>query len=270
MHFAAMQYDIAWEDKPANHRLIEAMLDQARLPAGMFVVLPELGDTGFSLSLDLVDDQSLAWGRECARRRRLWLQIGFARRGAEGRGRNCAAIISPGGELVGEYQKVHPFSYGRESEHFRGGDHLLIAECDGVTICPLICYDLRFPELWRLAARAGAEVFTIGANWPATRQHHWTSLIVARAIENQAWVVAANRTGRDPHLEYRGGSLIVAPTGETCEQGGEAAALLRCDADAAAARTWREKFPALRDMHDDLLGSLPIVRVAVQSIAHLQ
>ncbi|MHC4989617.1 MAG: nitrilase-related carbon-nitrogen hydrolase, partial [Planctomycetota bacterium] len=98
MRFAAVQFDIAWEDKPANHRAIETLIDETALPAGTFVVLPELGDTGFSFDLDrIVDDLTLPWARELARRRSVWLQVGHAERGADGMGRNCATIIAPDG-----------------------------------------------------------------------------------------------------------------------------------------------------------------------------
>jgi predicted amidohydrolase len=263
MRFAAVQFDIAWENKPANHATIEWMLDAAKIEPGTFVVLPELGDTGFSFNLDhVVDDESLAWGRRLAQARGMWMQVGFAKRCqtpcSGPPGRNCAAIISPAGEVVGEYQKMHPFSYGKESQHFSGGDHLVIADCGGLHICPLICYDLRFPELWRLAAVAGAEVFTIGASWPEARQHHWRSLLMARAIENQAFVIGVNRIGRDPHLGYAGGSMIVSPMGEVIAEADSSAAALSAEIDPEAVRQWRRQFPALADLKRGLLGSVRI------------
>ena len=176
------------------------LLDEADLPAGTFVLLPELGDTGFSFDLE-------------RHRRRPDAAVGpFAgpppgasgcRRGTPsgartGRGRNCATIVAPDGSVVGTYRKVHPFSYGREAEHFGGGDALLVTRCGDAVVAPQICYDLRFPELWRHAALAGAELFTIGASWPAARQQHWRHLLVARAIENQAFVLAVQPDGRGP------------------------------------------------------------------------
>lgn len=263
MHVAAIQYDIAWEDKAANHATLERMIEDAALAPGTLILLPELGDTGFSFDLDaIVDDRTVAWAAGVARRRGCVLQAGYAERGADHKGRNCSAILSSRGETLGVYRKVHPFSYGRESEHYSGGDRLLIVPVEGAAVCPMICYDLRFPELWRLAAAAGAEVFTIGASWPAARQAHWRSLLVARAIENQAFVVAANRTGRDPHLSYEGGSLIVSPTGEILAEAGDAPAVLSADLDLAQLRRWREAFPALRDMRKDLLGAIPVDRPA--------
>lgn len=262
MYVAAVQFDIAWEDKPANHARIERMLDDAGLPAGTLVLLPELGDTGFSFDLDaIVDATSLAWARRLASRTGMWIQAGYAERGADGRGANCASLIDPEGRVAGTYRKLHPFSFGREVEHFDSGDRLLLAACGGVTVAPLICYDLRFPEAWRLAALAGAEVFTLGASWPAPRQEHWRALTIARAIENQACVITCNRTGRDPHLAYAGGSMIVDHTGNVLAEGGTEPAVISAELDVTALREWRATFPALADARAGLLGCIDIDRV---------
>jgi predicted amidohydrolase len=260
MQIAAVQHDIVWEEKQANHEHVETMLRESAVKPGAFVLLPELGDTGFSFNLAIHrdDDASITWGRTLAQSMGIWLQIGYAKQGRDGLGRNCATIISPGGTLEGTYEKVHPFSFGKEQQYFTGGDALLVRKCSDIAFCPLICYDLRFPELWRLAARAGAEVFTIGASWPAARQAHWRTLIIARAIENQAYVVAVNRTGDDPHLSYAGGSMIVSPTGEILADSGEDPAVLIAEVDPQRVRDWRAQFPALRDVRPGLLGSFTI------------
>ncbi len=259
MLVAAVQFDVAWEDKPANHAIVERMLREAQIARGTYVLLPELGDTGFSFDLaKIVDGRSLTWARKLARDLGVWIQPGFAENGSDGRGRNCAAIISPQGEILAIYRKVHPFSYGRESQHYSGGDRIVIRDCDGAAVCPLICYDLRFPELWRAAAASGAEIFTIGASWPDSRQTHWRALLIARAIENQAFIVAVNRVGADPHLHYAGGSIIVSPTGEIVDEAGESPRVLVADLDIAVVRDWRAEFPALRDVRDDLLGTMTV------------
>ena len=259
MHVAAVQFDIVWEDKQANHRIIEDMLDAANIERDTYVLLPELGDTGFSFALDkIVDDQTLPWAQRLAQRMGIWLQPGFAENGPDGKGRNCAAIISPQGDVLGIYRKVHPFSFGSETQHYRGGEALLLRSCGGAVTCPMICYDLRFPELWRIAACQGAELFTIGASWPSARQTHWRALLTARAIENQAYVVSVNRIGDDPNLKYTGGSIIVSPTGEILAEATDAATVLKADLDLGALHRWRDEFPALRDMRSQLLGSIAV------------
>ncbi|MCZ6834807.1 MAG: carbon-nitrogen family hydrolase [Planctomycetota bacterium] len=259
MRFAAIQYDVVWEDKSANHGIVEQMLHEAKIEPGTFVVLPELGDTGFSFNLPaIVDDSTLAWAQDLASRMQLWLQVGYARLNGQGKGLNCASIISPQGDVVGTYEKVHPFSIGRESEHYVGGDKLVVIDCDGTKICPLICYDLRFPELWRHAALAGAEVFTLGASWPNARQEHWRSLLLARAIENQAFVVGVNRIGADPHLNYAGGSIIISPLGLVISEVQQEPAVLKAFCKSQTVREWRQEFPALKDVRGELLGAIRV------------
>lgn len=271
MRFALVQFDIAWEDKFANHATIERMLREAQPPIepGAFVLTPELGDTGFSMNLDrIVDDRSLAWAMELARQYQIYLQHGYATLGPDNKGRNCAAIIDPSGRVLGIYQKLHPFTFGKEALHYGGGDHLLLSRCGDALVSPLICYDLRFPELWRLAALQGAEVFTIGASWPAARQHHWRSLLIARAIENQAYVIACNRTGADPHIKYAGGSVIISPKGEILAEANDQPTILHVDLDLAALGHWRNEFPALRDIHRDLLGTIQTRRDTAAQADH--
>ena len=259
MLVAAVQFDVVWEDKPANHAIVERMLRKAKIQPGTFVILPELGDTGFSFDLTkIVDGLSLSWARTLARELDVWIQPGFAENGNDGRGRNCAAIISPQGEILGIYRKIHPFSYSRESQYYSGGDRIVIRDCVGAAVCPMICYDLRFPELWRVAATSGAEVFMIGASWPDSRQSHWRALLIARAIENQAFIVAVNRVGADPHLQYAGGSIIISPTGEILDEAGVSPRVLVADLDLDELRAWRTEFPVLRDVRDDLLGTMTV------------
>jgi predicted amidohydrolase len=161
-------------------------------------------------------------------------------------------VISPRGDLLLEYAKVHPFSFGREPERFEGGSEVAtyLWESGGQTlrVAPAICYDLRFPELFRLGLLKGAEAFAIGANWPDARQHHWRSLVIARAIENQAFVLAVNRTGRDPNLNYVGGSIAVGPRGDILGELGPEEAVLSVEVNPREVLAWREKFPAWRDI----------------------
>ena len=171
-------------------------------------------------------------------------------------GRNCATILDPAGTVVGTYEKVHPFSYGHEARHFSAGGHLLLRRCGEAVTSPLICYDLRFPELWRLAAAEGTELFTIGASWPSARQDNWRSLLIARAVENQAYVVAANRIGSDPTHAYVGGSMIVSPAGAVLAEAAHEPAVIQAEIDLSALRRWREEFPALKDLRRDLLGTI--------------
>lgn len=261
MEVALVQYDITWEDKPANHERIEAMLLEAGTPEGAFVLLPELGDTGFSMDLEAVTEHdSLEWAISLAQRRNWTIQVGHAEKHADGFGRNCATIVRADGSLAESYHKVFPMSILGEARQYRGGDRLVLVDVGGVMVTPLICYDLRFPELWRLAALEGTEVFTIGASWPAERVEHWLHLLRARALECQAWVLGCNRVGSDPNLTYTGSSIVIAPDGTVLAEGGDQAEVLRTQLDLESGRKFRERFPVLRDMRAELLGSIQIIR----------
>ena len=259
MNVLALQHDIVWEDKPANHAVVERMLAKARPAPGDLVVLAELFDTGFSMNLErIVDGATVPWARRVAVDLDVNVLCGHAERAEDSKGRNRATLVDRNGRDIGWYDKIHPFSFGRESTFYGGGQRLLLRRVEDAVVCPLICYDLRFPELWRIAAFAGAEVFLIGASWPATRQAHWRALCIARAIENQAYVVAVNRVGSDPFLPYTGGSIVVSPRGEVVAEADDRAATLRAALDLAALRAWRAEFPALRDLRREHLGTIVV------------
>jgi omega-amidase len=260
MRVHLVQYDIVWEDKPANHELVRGMLEGVDLRPGDLVLLPEMFDTGFSINVGVTaadPQRSEDFLRTIATEHGVRVIASIpVRPEGEQRCRNRCLVYSPNGELETHYDKAHPFTFGRESEAFTGGERIVIAPIDvpsgdassrRVPVCPTVCYDLRFPELYRAGVDAGAEVFTIVANWPAPRQAHWRALIIARAIENQAWVLAVNRVGSDPHLSYLGGSLVVDPKGEVVAEGDDTPGVISAEVDIEAIRRWREKFPALRD-----------------------
>ncbi len=249
-----VQLDIAWEDKPENERRLDQLLAAAPLAPGDLVVLPEMFDTGFSFRLERTadtDGRTLEYLRRTAAAYRVTIQGARTVLGADGRGRNRATIVGPNGEVLAEYDKVHPFSFGKESEHFTGGTLVVVypwrAESGEITVCPAICYDLRFPELFRRGAALGAELFAIGANWPSPRALHRQVLLQARAIENQAYVLGINRAGRDPHHEYAGASMAFGPRGEVLVAADEREGVISVTIDPVQVREWRADFPALRD-----------------------
>lgn len=251
-----VQLDIAWEDHAANFARVDRLLTHAPVGAGDLIVLPEMFSTGFSLNTDATADRGgvvLEYLRGLATDLRAWVQGGRTVRDCDcTHATNEAPVIDPTGRVVGSYRKIHPFSFGREPERFIGGSEVMTyrwggAGDAGLVVCPAICYDLRFPELFRRGLDMGAECYALGACWPKARAAHWRALLIARAIENQAFVLGVNRTGRDPTLEYAGGSLVVGPTGELLGELGAEEAVLSVELDVAGLRAWREKFPAWRD-----------------------
>ena len=134
------------------------------------------------------------------------------------------------------------------------GDAVATFPWADTTVAPAICYDLRFPELFRAAVGQGAQVLAVIANWPAVRQAHWTALLAARAIENQCYVVGCNRAGDDPANHYAGGSIVIDPRGNVVAGAGAAPCVLQAALDLPALRAYRQNFPALADIRRDLFA----------------
>ena len=250
-----VQLDMAWEQPETNFQRVEGLLAGADIRPGDLILLPEMFATGFSLNTETTADrgQTLAFLRDLARRRACFVQGGRTVL-AEGapKARNHMTTTGPDGSVVCEYAKIHPFSFGREPERFEGGEEVRTwawtAGDASVTVCPAVCYDLRFPELFRCAVVRGTGVIALGACWPAARQPHWRALAISRAIENQSFMLAVNRTGDDPHLHYRGGSIAVSPTGEILGELDDREGVLTVTIDMAALRAWRQTFPAVKDI----------------------
>lgn len=256
-----VQLDIAWEDKARNYARVRSLLEPLAFESGDLIVLPEMFDTGFSLNVNVTHDGDGAtqlFLAALAKDHDAYVYGGFTVQREDGKGLNRAHIYAPNGDLVCAYDKIHPFSFGREPERFVGGGRVVTCPWGGadasLTVCPAICYDLRFPELFRRGLRHGAEVFVIGANWPAPRAAHWRALLIARAIENQTFVIGVNRAGADPHLAYAGGSIVVSPQGEIIADAGERECVVTASLDATALTSWRETFPAWTDWKPFLLG----------------
>ncbi len=261
MHAIALQYAPVWHDKAASHALIESMLADAAPPPGSLVALPEMGDTGWSLEAEaVVSGDTTGWAASVARRYGIHLVVGFARAVDRPPGAaNAVVIAHPDGSLGPVYEKLHPFGFTPEPQSYASGERIVIDHAGPFTVAPTICYDLRFPEVHRVAVDHGADLLVIVANWPRERATHWRALVIARAIENQAFVVAVNRTGEDPTFTFDGGSLIVSPTGEILAEGGRDAAAVRADLDIEVLRDWRRRFPALADRRDALRCDFPVV-----------
>ena len=259
MNVHAVQLDIVWEDKEANFRQVRKLLEAAPPSAGDLVVLPEFFATGFSMNVAGIAEDVCGkvetFLAELAAETGAFVLGGVAVRNGDGRGRNEAVAFDGGGALAARYCKLHPFSFGGEDAHYEAGGDLVTFEWGGHTVAPMICYDLRFPEAFRAAMDRGATVFPVIANWPLPRTAHWTALLRARAIENQAYVVGVNRCGIDPYLAYGGNSLIVDPMGNALAESGGEECVLRGAMDAAALGEYREKFPALRDRRRWTLGA---------------
>ena len=236
-----METDTLWEDEAANRQCVRAALNDAEVAD--VAVFPELAFSGFTME-PRPDADAEPFLCALARERGQSLIAGYVGDGPA----NVAVGVDRGGEVLARYRKLHPFSYAGEDRHYRAGDELPVFELEGLRAAMLICYDLRFPEAFRHAATKGAQLFLVIANWPSPRIAHWRALLIARAVENQAYVVGVNRVGRDPNASYESSSMAVSPTGEVLHEGAGVVEL-----DPAVVTQVREEFPFLKDIRPDLL-----------------
>jgi predicted amidohydrolase len=249
----ALQFDITWENKAANFDKVRRLLAKAAPEKDSLVVLPEMFATGFSMNTEVIAEE---YGGEteqflagAAREFEVCLVAGAAMRGRDGQARNKALVFSPAGELLAFYAKIRPFTLGGEARHYAAGERPTVFDWGGWKVSPFVCYDLRFPEIFREATAAHRpHLFTVIANWPDKRIHHWVRLLQARAIENQAFVVGVNRCGRDPQHIYTGRSVIVDPHGEILADAGDREGWISSRLDLEALEQYRNDLPFLADI----------------------
>ena len=246
MRVTILQRDIAWANPKLNIERIDEAID--RNSGSDLYVLPEMFSTGFCTEpcgiAETEEGLSLAWMKRKAK------AIDAAIAGSiaieeDGRYYNRFYFVKPNGEVTA-YNKHHLFTYGGEHLRFTAGHERTVVEFRGVRIMLQICYDLRFP-VW-VRNRNDYDMILYVASWPTPRVSAWSALLVARAIENQCYVVGVNRVGEDPSCQYCGGSVIIDPYGRkiaSCEDGKEEEASAEIDMEALTA--FREKFPVLHD-----------------------
>jgi predicted amidohydrolase len=224
LRFSIIQTDLVWESKKENLQQIEAKIVQ--LSATEIVVLPEMFSTGFSMRpkelAETMEGETVQWMRRIAQQQKIIL-TGSIIITEEGKYYNRLIWMLPNGQF-GYYDKRHLFGYAGEQEHYSAGKKRLIASVKGWKINLIICYDLRFPVWIRQqqdadfsedARESEYDVLVCVANWPEKRAHAWKTLLMARAIENQCFVVAVNRVGTDGNgIYHSGNSMIINPLGE--------------------------------------------------------
>jgi len=221
-----IQTALHWEDKAANFRMLEEKINQIGQKTEI-VILPEMFTTGFSMKpeqlAETMEGETISWMKRIAQQKRIVL-TGSVIIEADGQYYNRLVWMLPNGQY-GFYDKRHLFAYAGEHEHYTPGHKRLIASVKGWKINLLICYDLRFPVWARQATPVTEEqaanpapeydLMIYVANWPERRNHAWKTLLQARAIENQSFVVGVNRVGKDGNdINHSGDSMIVDPLGD--------------------------------------------------------
>lgn len=247
------QTDIVWERPAENLSRIEDLVGAVAPKQLDLLLLPELFASGFTMAPEKVaTDSVLAWMKRSAQRWNTSVLGSLVESTSSGH-RNTAVLVDAFGNVTGSYVKIHPFA--EERNHYQSGEQLFLFEIGGFLATVFICYDLRFPELFRAAVSQGVELFFVIANWPSLRHHHWEVLLSARAIENQAYVCACNRSGKDPYHEYLGGSQVILPDGQTLLTLGTGENAQLAVLQRSPISTFRSSVKALGDRRPDLYRS---------------
>jgi predicted amidohydrolase len=250
MRIAAVQHDIVWEDRDANFERLAPQVGRAVGAGAELVLLTETFSTGFSMTPGIGEAEGGPSARFLAGQAAehgVWM-AGTCPEIAPGEELpyNSFVLAGPDGTMH-RYRKLHPFTHAGEHERFRAGEKPVTVEVGGLRITPFVCYDLRFADVfWKAAPET--DVYLVPANWPSPRRQHWQTLLQARAIENQAYVVGCNRVGTaGDGTEHAGDSRIVSPMGELLATAAAVETVVLADVDAAEVAATRDRLRFLPD-----------------------
>ena len=255
MQIASVQMGVAEGDKAQNlERAAEKVL---QVRGADLIILPELWNIGF-LSYDRyvpdAEDEkgpTLEMLRESAKEVNVYIHTGSFVEKDGSRYYNSSYLLSPQGEILARYRKLHLFGYqSREAQILSRGDKVVVADTPLGKLGMATCYDLRFPEVFRRMVDLGAEVFLVCSAWPYPRLEHWLMLNRVRALENQSFLVSANSVGPSQGGVFMGHSMIVDPWGVIMASGGDEEITLRAELNLREAKEARDRFPALADRLD--------------------
>lgn len=256
MRVALAQTNIIWENKAENYEKCEQFVKQAKVQEAELVFFPEMSFTGFSMNtMKIAEDsnQTINEIKKIALKYEVGIGFGWVKK-TDLLAENHYTVINNKGEVLSDYVKIHPFSYGGEDKYYSPGNQIVQFEYGGMTFSTFICYDLRFPEIFQIASEK-AEVIVVPANWPKAREDHWKTLLKARAIENQCYVLGVNCVGTIDNLEYSGGSTCISPDGRILSESYGQEQLICCDLDNCV-HAMRDAFPVKKDRKNRLYYGL--------------
>lgn len=253
-YITCIQLDIKFGDPEFNYRQAEEKISNACSQSAKpdIIVLPELWTTGYDLTrleetADAEGKRTLAFIKSLSIKHQVHIVAGsVAKKTAEGI-TNTLFAVNKKGECVHEYSKLHLFRLMDEHHYLTGGKGNGLFSFENLKCAGLICYDIRFPEWSRFHAIQGSEILFVVAEWPMPRLDHWRTLLLARAIENQCFVVACNRSGSDPKNQFAGHSMIIDPWGTILAEAGSEEGLLSAKLDLTKINEVRKTIPVFED-----------------------
>ncbi|MFJ7826346.1 carbon-nitrogen family hydrolase [Psychrobacillus sp. NPDC096623] len=257
MRIACVQLNIAYGNPQENFKKVEEKIRKAAMLNAEVVVLPEMWNTAYDLNrLEEIADVD---GKETknllirlAKELHIHIIGGSVSTKKDNHFYNTMYIVNSIGEIISEYDKVHLFKLMDEHLYLKAGTNKNIFTLNDVKMGGVICYDLRFPEWFRVHSLAGAKVIFVPAQWPSTRVDHWKILLQARAIENQCFIVAVNRVGDDPNNSFNGNSMVIAPWGEVLWTGPDEETIGIVDINIDEVEEVRNRIPVFQDRRVDI------------------
>lgn len=254
LKIAGIQMDITLGKKDENIQTASRLIDDAGKCD--IIYLPELFTTGYALD-DIGDLAEPVPGPttdllgKMARETNAIIGATLAEEDAD-KIYNTHVVMDAKGNLAARYRKVHLFGPLHETDHFSPGDELVTADTENATLGLMTCYDIRFPEQARRLTINGAQILICPSEFPKPRLSHWRNLLIARAIENQVFVVGINRVGSDTQADYFGHSMMIDPWGEVLAEAGEEEGVITADIDMKIIAEVRERIPVFKDRRRDL------------------
>lgn len=250
MKIGLVQYSPAWENLEENILIIEEMLKSSDINFDL-LIFPEMTLTGFTMNSEKfaeeIDGTGTKYFMHLSERIKTNVFAGIIERDHKNIF-NSLIHFDPHGLIKARYRKIHPFSYAKEDQFYTAAKEIVVTKIDHVKFGLSVCYDLRFPELYRLYAKERVDVLVNIANWPVPRIEHWKVLLKARAIENQCFMIGVNRVGTDPFNTYNGCSAVFDPMGNEIILVEDSEKIIEAEIDLSLVHSTRTKLPFLQDI----------------------
>lgn len=231
MKVALCQINIEFENKEYNKKKIIAKVKEAKNNEANLCLFPEMTLTGFG------------WVKKI-----------------NSSGENHFTIINYKGEIISDYIKIHPFSFSNEDKYYLSGEEIVKCTIDNTKLASFICYDLRFPEIFQCVSN-DVDIIIVSANWPQNRSEHWKTLLKARAIENQVYILGVNCVGKIDGLYYSGDSCIIDPNGQVIESIENVEGIIYGIIDLKEIIALRKSFPVKSDRKNQLYNQFMILNI---------
>jgi len=245
MNIGLVQYDPHWEEINVSKDRILSLLEKSFIKESKidWLIFPEMTLSGFSMNINktTLKTEDIQFIKDICQQYSVSITFGGVMDGF-----NNNITLNTKGVIVSSYSKIHLFSYAKEESHYKSGDRVKSFDLNTVRITPLVCYDLRFPYLFWNAAKE-TDLYVVIANWPSSRISQWRGLLIARAIENQSFVVGVNRIGCSPSEDYNGNSLVVNPLGNIILECSRDEGVFTVSIEPAEVNNVRSKFQFMAD-----------------------